>query len=311
MRFRTTADILSPWLKLAGKGNASGLLERQALAFTFMPCFSLYVKIPAKRHQGGFIDATYSDCSKAWDVFYREQDNGFVAKHDFWGGAEAEVEWETDDWARVRVTSGGFTPKEGSNEDDIIFVSFSRWAILRFFKICRANWSMSSYKSKEGKSMLRNMTTIYLHRGGKVLLLYRVGSRVVEPSWCGIGGHFEPEELNDPQACALRELLEETGIGAQQVENMQLRYITLRLKNREIRQNYYFFANLKTEDFPLPACPEGTLEWVKWEAVLGRNMPVTARQCLEHYMGAGRHDAVVYAGVSRENGIEFAALSEF
>ena len=36
---------------------------------------------------------------------------------------------------------------------------------------------------------LRSMTSLYLTRGDEMLLLYRVGSRVVEPSWCGIGGY--------------------------------------------------------------------------------------------------------------------------
>lgn len=31
---------------------------------------------------------------------------------------------------------------------------------------------------------LRNMTSIYILREDCLLLLYRVGSRVVEPSWC-------------------------------------------------------------------------------------------------------------------------------
>lgn len=52
--------------------------------------------------------------------------------------------------------------------------------------------------------MLRNMTTIYIIFKNKMLLLYRVGSRVVQPSWCGIGGHFEKGELNNPKACVLR-----------------------------------------------------------------------------------------------------------
>ena len=55
---------------------------------------------------------------------------------------------------------------------------------------------------------LRNMTSIYILREDCLLLLYRVGSRVVEPSWCGVGGHFEPEELNRPDLCILRELEE-------------------------------------------------------------------------------------------------------
>ena len=92
---------------------------------------------------------------------------------------------------------------------------------------------------------LRNMTAVYLFREGKLLMLYRVGSRVVAPSWCGVGGHFEQAELNDPRACALRELREETGLTEESLEELRLRYITLRMKNGEIRQNYYFFAGLK------------------------------------------------------------------
>ena len=95
----------------------------------------------------------------------------------------------------------------------------------------------------EGK--LRNMTAIYLSRNGKMLMLYRVGSRVVSPSWCGIGGHFEKEELNDAKAAMLREMKEEIGLFEHDIENLKFKYVTLRCKNGEIRQNYYFFANLK------------------------------------------------------------------
>ena len=57
---------------------------------------------------------------------------------------------------------------------------------------------------------LRNMTGIYLSCNGKMLLLYRQGGRVVSNQWiASAGGHFEKEELNDPNACVLRELREE------------------------------------------------------------------------------------------------------
>lgn len=46
---------------------------------------------------------------------------------------------------------------------------------------------------------LRNMTSIYITREDRMLLLYRIGFRVVTPSWCGIGGHFEEAELNNPE----------------------------------------------------------------------------------------------------------------
>ena len=48
---------------------------------------------------------------------------------------------------------------------------------------------------------LRNMTSIYLFKGKKVLLLYRQGGRVVNNVWTGsAGGHFENDELKDRNA---------------------------------------------------------------------------------------------------------------
>ena len=82
----------------------------------------------------------------------------------------------------------------------------------------------------------RHMTSVYLRRDGRLLLLYRTGSRVVNNQWIGTaGGHFEPSELNDPTACVLRELREETGLTAGDIEHLALRYVTLRRKNGEIR----------------------------------------------------------------------------
>lgn len=43
---------------------------------------------------------------------------------------------------------------------------------------------------------LRNMATIYIKKNGKMLLLDRIGSKVIERSWCGVEGHFEPDEVN-------------------------------------------------------------------------------------------------------------------
>ena len=43
---------------------------------------------------------------------------------------------------------------------------------------------------------LRNMTSIYLLKDDKVLLLFRKGGRVVSDVWTGsAGGHFEEFEL--------------------------------------------------------------------------------------------------------------------
>lgn len=159
--------------------------------------------------------------------------------------------------------------------------------------------------------ILRNMTAIYISRAGEMLMLYRIGSRVVEPSWCGIGGHFEQEELNDPRTCMLRELEEEIGLREGALENLRLRYVTLRLKNGEIRQNYYYFADLKPEEEVNLISDEGRVEWIPYDRVLDRKMPLTAKFMLEHYMNMGRFTDALYSGTTTESGMAFTELRDF
>lgn len=158
---------------------------------------------------------------------------------------------------------------------------------------------------------LRNMTAIYISRGEEMLMLYRIGSRVVDPSWCGIGGHFEPAELNDPKACMLRELEEEIGLTETELENLQLRYVTLRLKKGEIRQNYYYFAQLKDGVDPAMESDEGRIRWIPFDQLLEKEMPLTAKQMLTHYMNTGRFDDQLYSGSTQEDHMVFAQLREF
>ena len=182
---------------------------------------------------------------------------------------------------------------------------------------------------------LRNMTAIYLRCYGGMVLLYRMGSRVVGNSYTGTaGGHFEQDELNDARACVLRELQEETGLTEADLEDLDMRYVTLRLKNGEIRQNYYFFADLsKTvlERWGLAegglhesavaerkqvvldeiSSSEGRLEWVPNEKVLELEMPASAKHMMQHYLAVGKDTEAVYGGVSTVAGAEFVELQEF
>ena len=161
----------------------------------------------------------------------------------------------------------------------------------------------------EGK--LRNMTAIYIMDHDKMLMLYRIGSRVVAPSWCGIGGHFEKDELNDAKAAMLREMKEEIGLSEHDIENLKFKYVTLRMKNGEIRQNYYFFADLKEGSVLNAECNEGNLEWVPFDEVLKKDMPFTAKGMLEHYMSTGRFDDKFYGGITTEEGVTFIEMTEF
>ena len=157
----------------------------------------------------------------------------------------------------------------------------------------------------------RNMTAIYLRCGEKILLLYRQGSKVANDMWIGAaGGHFEAEELNDPTACVLRELQEELNVSEDMLENFKLRYVTLRRMKDEVRQNYYFFAELKDAEQMELSSNEGQLRWFELSELSGLNMPFSARFMMDHYVETGRFDDKLYGGVSDGRRIEFVEMQE-
>lgn len=157
---------------------------------------------------------------------------------------------------------------------------------------------------------LRNMTSVYLTNDAGILCLYRVGSRVANNQHIGsAGGHFEPGELNDPKACVLREMEEELGLAEDDVTDLSLRYITHRLKNGEIRQNYYYFARLKEEK--LLQSTEGILRWVPYGDIPALEMPVSAKHMILHYLARGRFDDALYVGITEESGTRFVVMKDF
>ena len=157
---------------------------------------------------------------------------------------------------------------------------------------------------------LRNMTSVYLTGEQGILCLYRIGSRVANNRYIGsAGGHFEQEELNDPKKCVLREMQEELGLTEADVEGLTLRYITHRLVDGEIRQNYYFFARLKGEREL--SSTEGNLRWVKDDEFPELPMPVSAKHMILHYLKEGRYTDHIYCGVTEESGTNFVVMREF
>ena len=158
---------------------------------------------------------------------------------------------------------------------------------------------------------LRNMTGIYLSCNGQMLLLYRQGGRVVSNQWiASAGGHFEKEELNDPKTCVLRELREELHLIEEDLTEMRMRYIGLRNVHGEIRQNYYFFANLKPEQYESFKSNEGKCKWVDYADIMKYDMPLTARYVMEHYLQTGQYTAHLYAAIADGKGFQFVTLAE-
>ncbi len=158
---------------------------------------------------------------------------------------------------------------------------------------------------------LRNMASVILTQNGKILMLYRQGSRIVNNLWVpSAGGHFEADELNDPRACALRELYEELGLTEDDVEGLSLRYITLRNYKGEVRQNYYFFANLKNGREASLSSNEGELRWFAPDELTDIEMPFSAKFMLDHYVSVGKHTDCLYGGVSNSVSVVFTELGE-
>lgn len=159
---------------------------------------------------------------------------------------------------------------------------------------------------------LRNMTSVYIRKGNRILLLYRQGGRVISDVWVGsAGGHFEEFELNDARACVLREMQEELGLTENQIENLSLRYITLKRSKGEIRQNYYFFADLKEDVDESISSNEGVCKWFSLSELSSLQMPFTAKYIMEHYLHTGCRTDRIYGGIADGEKVVFTELPEF
>lgn len=161
---------------------------------------------------------------------------------------------------------------------------------------------------------LRNMTSIYLTCENKILLLHRHGSKVVDNLWVGsAGGHFEPDELNDAKACVMRELKEELGLTEDLLSNLTMRYVTMRRTDCEIRQNYYFFAELKEAERINLVSSEGNLKWFSFDEIDfdSVKMPFTARYMLEHWLKVGRFTDKMYGGITTDKNVAFTEMPIF
>ena len=163
----------------------------------------------------------------------------------------------------------------------------------------------------EDNVKLRNMTGIYLLNGNKILLLYRQGSKVANQTWiASAGGHFEEWELNDAKACVLREMKEELSVTEDMISDLKLRYVSLRRTSGEIRQNYYFFANLKDEYLDGLVSDEGELKWFDLSEISDLKMPYSAKYMMEHYLTTGRQNDKIYVGVAEGAEVVFTELAE-
>ncbi len=158
---------------------------------------------------------------------------------------------------------------------------------------------------------LRCMTAVYLMKDNRFLLLYREGGKVVNHVYTGsAGGHFEKDELGNPLACILREMKEEIGVTEDMVENLSLRYVASRYADGEIRQNFYYFADLSADISDSICSNEGTLRWVDFEDALSLEMPFCAKFAIAHYLNIGRYDNHLYGGMASQTDLVFVPMDQ-
>ncbi|MDD3341100.1 MAG: NUDIX domain-containing protein [Bacilli bacterium] len=150
--------------------------------------------------------------------------------------------------------------------------------------------------------ILKNMAGIYILDGDKILLLKRSKTESLN-EYYSIGGRFEPDELNNPFRCVMRELEEESGLLESHLTDIKLKYVSFRNYGNYITQNYLFFAKLKDKDIILKDCDEGTFEWVNIEDLFSKKMPPTSFACLKHYFSnEEKNDSILMAAATNNNG---------
>ncbi|MCU6713239.1 NUDIX hydrolase, partial [Paenibacillus sp. J5C_2022] len=95
----------------------------------------------------------------------------------------------------------------------------------------------------------RLMSTAFLFNNDKILMMKRSADRKLVPGiWTGIGGHIEPDEMGNPEYACVREIYEETGIESSEISDLSLRYILIRQKENEVREQFVYFGKTSQQE---------------------------------------------------------------
>ncbi len=116
------------------------------------------------------------------------------------------------------------------------------------------------------KKPVQLATICYIDNGKEFLLLHRNKRKRCPPGkWIGVGGKLEPGET--PQACAIREIFEETGLT---VTKHALKGVITFPDFTPNTDWYTYVFKITGFEGSLIDCNEGDLEWVPYDQVLSK-----------------------------------------
>jgi 8-oxo-dGTP diphosphatase len=159
---------------------------------------------------------------------------------------------------------------------------------------------------------VRQIATAFLFNGNNILMMKKSKSDINDTEfWSGLGGHLEPDELNFPRKACFREVFEESGFIESDIEELTLRYILLRSKGQEIRQQFVYFGKALKEKFV--QSDEGELSWVDYNEVFKLNLSRIIHFMLEHSFQSQSLKYIMIGTITNsENGpqIQWAELKD-
>lgn len=148
---------------------------------------------------------------------------------------------------------------------------------------------------------MREMATAFISYRDHWLMMKKESGRVFPfEFWSGVGGHLEPDEINRPYEACLREIEEETGLQPQDLVGLKLRYILLRQKDDEIRQQYVYFGESRHRD--VVASEEGELYWIHQDEVLDLHLSTIVKLMIQHYREKSETERIYVGAMTLENG---------
>lgn len=160
---------------------------------------------------------------------------------------------------------------------------------------------------------LRQMATAFIKNEGRFVMMKKTNSKLFDfEFWTGLGGHLEPNEINNAREACLREVFEESGLQENELKKFDMRYVLLRQKEDEIRIQFVFFGS--TDKTELVPSDEGELYWVEEARLNELNISAIIRKMLEHY-SANRDEKRVFVGTMTKSGediptIQWSAMTD-